>query len=126
MKIFNILFILIFPALLNADIIFKGNCGSYFYDLNIPHSRYYGAMCDGSKLLVYYDISVDRILSIYCNLNNSSCYTFDFTGRVFSSFNSTLNGSKVVYTGGSEIELLHGLAGLFIGFSFLYVFMRLV
>ena len=118
--------ILLSPSL-SADIIYKGVCGSYSYDLNVSNNKYYGAFCDKGRLLVYFDGSGSRdyIRAIYTDptYNSFDIYSIE-TGKWYKSFD--YNEGDIKNIGVPSFHLLAGLAGLLIGLSFLYVVMRLV
>lgn len=114
---------LLSPALF-ADIIYKGVCGSYSYDLNVSSNKYYGAFCAGDTLKVYWDASSDQILSLYTDPTYNSFDLYNYKNYVKKSFDYPDGAIKNI--GDPSFHLLAGLAGLFIGLSFLYVVMRLV
>ena len=71
-----------------SDIIYKGICGSYDYNLTIKSNKYFGAFCDGNRLLVYEDKSRDYIRAIYTDPTDNSFDIYSiYTGRVYKSFN---------------------------------------
>ncbi len=109
------------PSSLCADIVFKGVCGSYYYDLNVSATRYYGAFCDSGSLKVYWDTRIDQIVTAY--YNNGNLVMYDYNQRVVRLWD---NLDTVTFIGEPSFHFLAGLAGLLIGLSFLYVVMRLV
>ncbi len=118
-------FFYLLPVSLCADIIYKGVCGSYSYDLNISSNKYYGAFCDSGKLRVYWEKSgTDQILSLYTDPTYNSFDLYDYRNYVRKSIDYPDGAIKNI--GDPSFHLLAGLAGLFVGFSFLYVVMRLV
>jgi len=109
---------------LHADIIFKGVCGSYSYDLNISATRYFGAFCDSGQLKVYRDARTDEIVMLYTDPTENSLDLYNFDGDVLRTFDYDEGAIKNI--GDPSFHFLAGLAGLLIGLSFLYVVMRLV
>ena len=109
---------------LHADIIFKGVCGSYSYDLNISAKKYYGAFCESGHLRVYWDARNDQILTLYTDPTYNSFDLYDYKNYVKKSFDYDEGAIKNI--GDPSFHFLAGLAGLLIGLSFLYVVMRLV
>ena len=122
---FKLLFLLFSPLLLFSDIQYKGVCGSYSYDLNISSNKFYGAFCNGEFLRVYQVRNgTDRILSLYTDPTYNSFDLYASNGNVVKSFD--YNEGDIVNIGSPSFHLLSGFAGLFLGFSFLYIVMRLV
>jgi hypothetical protein len=113
------------PVSLSADIIYKGVCGSYQYDLNISSNKFYGAFCSSGSLQVYWQKSgTDQILTLYTDPTYNSFDLYDYKHNVKKSFD--YDDGQIVNIGSPYTYFLFGLAGLLIGLSFLYVVMRLV
>ena len=128
MKLFrvkSVVFAILLPAFLCADILYKGVCGSYAYDLNLSSNRYYGAFCDSKRLLVYQVKSgADYVRALYTDPTYNSFDVISLnTGRVYKSIDYPADAVKNI--GEPSYHFLSGLAGLLIGLAFLYVVMRL-
>ncbi len=106
--------------LAKADIKFNGICGSYDYNLDISSNRYFGGQCVNGRVMVYHDISTDRIRYIYSDpLTSNWLDLYDHNNRVLASFDMTQNGGYVRYVG-ENASLTYVLAGSFIGFTILF------
>ena len=108
-------------AFAKADIVFKGVCGSYSYDLNIPSNKYYGGHCKDNVLVAYMDARTDYIRGIYSDpLVSDTIDTYSLsTGRVYHSLDWTQNDGKIEFIGVYG-GLIYVLAGSFIGFTILF------
>ena len=105
---------------IKADIEFNGICGSYDYKLNISSNRYYGGQCVDGRVMVYHDISTDRIRYIYSDpLTSNFLDLYDHNNRVLASFDTTENDGYIRYVG-ENASLTYVLAGSFIGFTILF------
>jgi len=123
--LFIIIFIFTFSK---ADIVYDGSCGRYDYNISVKTKKYWGAMCDGSKLLVYEDGSKNYIRGLYFDLDVSSSFdVYSLSNfKVSKSYEYEEGQVKLYDINSFYYELLFALAGLLLGYMIISLFVRAI
>ena len=123
--LFIVLFIFTFSK---ADIVYNGTCGNYDYNITTETNKYYGCMCDGSKLLVYEDAKKPYIRGLYFDLSVSNAYdVYNLSSyKVLKSYDFEEGQVKQYDIESFYYELLFALTGLLLGYMIISLFIRAI
>lgn len=123
-----LLIVLFAFTFLKADIVYNGSCGNYDYNITTETNKYYGCMCDGSKLLVYENSKKAYIRGLYFDVAVSNSYDIYSLSnyKVLKSYDFEEGQVKLYDIESFYYELLFALTGLLLAYMIISLFIRAI